>query len=52
MVYCLCIYTASMFSGSWKESEENVVHIQILDPNITFDCKYILIGMMKLCDIQ
>ena len=32
-----------MFSGSWKESTENVVHIQILDPSINLDCEIRLI---------
>ncbi len=26
-----------MFSGSWKESNEDVIHIEIVDPNINLD---------------
>lgn len=26
-----------MFSGAWKESSEDVIHIEILDPNINLD---------------
>lgn len=28
-----------MFSGVWRESTENVIHIEVLDPNINLDCE-------------
>lgn len=37
---CQSPYFASMFSGSWKETNESVVHIKIVDPKITVDCKW------------
>ncbi|EEB13890.1 hypothetical protein Phum_PHUM264430 [Pediculus humanus corporis] len=37
---CQSPYFASMFSGSWKEANENIVHIKIIDPKITVDSLY------------
>ncbi len=34
---CQSAYFASMFSGAWKESSEDIIHIEILDPNINLD---------------
>lgn len=36
---CQSPYFSSMFSGSWKEANESVVHIKIIDPKITIDCR-------------
>ena len=35
-----------MFSGAWKESSEDVIHIEILDPNINLD------GIFLNCNIE
>lgn len=35
-------YFASMFSGSWRETNEKVINVEITDPNITMNCKNIL----------
>ena len=32
-------YFASMFGGGWREANEDYIHIEIIDPNITIDCK-------------
>ncbi|KAG8228741.1 hypothetical protein J437_LFUL007076 [Ladona fulva] len=39
-------YFNSMFSGSWKESMETQVNIQILDPNITLEALYVVLGSL------
>ncbi|XP_046457414.1 protein germ cell-less-like [Daphnia pulex] len=49
---CQSPYFASMFSGSWKESEQNVVHIQILDPNITFDSLKVVLGSLYQDELE
>lgn len=33
-------YFASMFSGSWREREQNFIAIEIIDPKITLDGEY------------
>ncbi len=41
MCVCVCVlqsgYFASMFSGSWKESQESEIAIDIPDLNITVE---------------
>lgn len=37
---CQSPYFASMFSGSWREREQNFIAIEIIDPKITLDCKF------------
>ncbi|XP_071440025.1 protein germ cell-less [Hetaerina americana] len=39
-------YFNSMFSGSWKESTESHVNIQIEDPNINLDALFIVLGSL------
>lgn len=36
---CQSPYFASMFSGSWREREQNFIAIEIIDPKISLDCK-------------
>lgn len=36
---CQSPYFASMFSGSWREANESVVNIKIIDPKITSQCE-------------
>lgn len=31
-----------MFSGAWKEVDEDIVHVGIEDPNVTIDGNYII----------
>lgn len=38
---CQSPYFASMFSGSWREREQNFIAIEIVDPKITLECKHI-----------
>ncbi|XP_046392711.1 protein germ cell-less isoform X2 [Ischnura elegans] len=39
-------YFNSMFSGSWKESMESHVNIQIEDPNINLDALFVVLGSL------
>ena len=32
-------YFASMFSGSWRETNEKFINVEIVDPKITLECK-------------
>jgi len=43
---CQSAYFASMFSGAWKESSEDVIHIEILDPNINLDALQVVLGSL------
>lgn len=36
---CQSPYFASMFSGSWREANENMINIEIVDPKVTRECK-------------
>lgn len=36
---CQSPYFASMFGGSWRETEDNFVSIEIIDPYVTLECK-------------
>ncbi|KAJ9578457.1 hypothetical protein L9F63_005327, partial [Diploptera punctata] len=48
---CQSPYFASMFSGAWKEANEDVVDIKIVDPNINLDSLYTVLGSMYLDEI-
>lgn len=39
-------YFASMFSGAWKESSEDVIRIEIVDPNINLDSLRTVLGSL------
>ncbi|XP_057371757.1 protein germ cell-less-like isoform X1 [Daphnia carinata] len=43
---CQSPYFASMFSGSWKESDQSVIQIEILDSNINFDSLNTVLGSL------
>ncbi|KYQ52306.1 Protein germ cell-less [Trachymyrmex zeteki] len=39
-------YFASMFSGSWKETNEKVINVEITDPNITTNSLSVVLGSL------
>ena len=39
-------YFASMFSGHWKESNEDVIRMEIMDPNINLDSLRLVLGSL------
>ena len=39
-------YFASMFSGHWKESNEDVIRMEIVDPNINLDSLRLVLGSL------
>ncbi|XP_075216957.1 germ cell-less [Lycorma delicatula] len=41
-----CPYFASMFSGSWNESNKSYVKIEITDPNITLEALTVVFGSL------
>lgn len=43
-------YFASMFSGSWRETNEKVINVEITDPNITMNCKNLSSNLIKYPD--
>uniref|UniRef100_A0A0P6FPD4 Germ cell-less protein 1 n=1 Tax=Daphnia magna TaxID=35525 RepID=A0A0P6FPD4_9CRUS len=43
---CQSPYFASMFSGSWKESDQSVIQIEILDSNINFESLNTVLGSL------
>lgn len=49
---CQSGYFKSMFSGSWKESNEAVINIDIPDPQITADALHIAFGSLYKDEIS
>ncbi|KAL0270006.1 UNVERIFIED_CONTAM: hypothetical protein PYX00_007557 [Menopon gallinae] len=49
---CQSPYFASMFSGSWKETNENIVHIKIVDPKITLESLYTVLGSLYFNELN
>ncbi|XP_063217895.1 protein germ cell-less isoform X2 [Bacillus rossius redtenbacheri] len=45
---CQSPYFESMFSGSWRESNDRVVRIEICDPNITQNSLHVVFGCLYL----
>lgn len=43
---CQSPYFASMFSGAWKETYDDEIHIEIVDINITIDALKIVLGSL------
>ncbi|XP_011307946.1 protein germ cell-less isoform X1 [Fopius arisanus] len=37
-------YFASMFSGSWKEAHQKIVHVELADPNISRESLSVVLG--------
>lgn len=35
-----CNYFASLFKGSWKDSNEKVYNLEVIDPNVTYEGKF------------
>ncbi|XP_055314229.1 protein germ cell-less [Sitodiplosis mosellana] len=48
---CQSPYFASMFSGSWREREQNFIAIEIVDPKITLDSLNIVFGSLYLDEV-
>uniref|UniRef100_A0A182WEH6 BTB domain-containing protein n=1 Tax=Anopheles minimus TaxID=112268 RepID=A0A182WEH6_9DIPT len=44
-------YFASMFGGSWRESDEDYVHIEIIDPKITIESLYSVFGSLYMDEV-
>lgn len=36
---CQSPYFDSMFNGPWREHNQKFIHIEIVDPKITIECK-------------
>ncbi|KAH0945205.1 hypothetical protein HN011_010739 [Eciton burchellii] len=41
---CQSPYFASMFSGSWRETNEKIINVEITDPNITMNSLSMVLG--------
>ncbi|KXJ72310.1 protein germ cell-less-like [Aedes albopictus] len=44
-------YFASMFNGSWREADEDYVHIEIVDPKITIESLYSVFGALYMDEV-
>ncbi|XP_035898267.1 protein germ cell-less [Anopheles stephensi] len=44
-------YFASMFNGSWREADEDYVHIEIIDPKITIESLYSVFGSLYMDEV-
>ncbi|KFB37754.1 AGAP011686-PA-like protein [Anopheles sinensis] len=44
-------YFASMFNGSWREADDDYVHIEIIDPKITISSLYSVFGSLYMDEI-
>ncbi|XP_053658123.1 protein germ cell-less [Anopheles marshallii] len=44
-------YFASMFNGSWREADEDYVHIEIIDPKITVVSLYSVFGSLYMDEV-
>ncbi|XP_058055332.1 protein germ cell-less [Anopheles bellator] len=44
-------YFASMFNGSWREADEEYVHIEIIDPKITIDSLFSVFGSLYMDEV-
>lgn len=44
-------YFASMFNGSWREADDDYVHIEIIDPKITIPSLYSVFGSLYMDEI-
>ncbi|XP_013388946.1 germ cell-less protein-like 1 [Lingula anatina] len=49
---CQCGYFASMFSGSWRESEQSVINMDIPDDNIDEEALKIAFGSLYRDDVS
>lgn len=45
-------YFASMFNGSWREADEDYVHIEIIDPKITIESLYSVFGSLYMDEVS
>lgn len=43
---CQSPYFASMFGGSWRETEDNFVSIEIIDPHVNLECKFLSLFLL------
>ncbi|XP_058463252.1 protein germ cell-less [Malaya genurostris] len=44
-------YFATMFNGSWREADEDYVHIEIVDPKITIESLYSVFGSLYMDEV-
>lgn len=44
-------YFATMFNGSWREAEDDYVHIEIIDPKITIESLYSVFGSLYMDEV-
>lgn len=44
-------YFASMFNGSWREADEDYIHIEIVDPKITIESLYSVFGSLYMDEV-
>ncbi|XP_053679747.1 protein germ cell-less [Anopheles nili] len=44
-------YFASMFNGSWREADDDYVHIEIIDPKITIESLYAVFGSLYMDEV-
>lgn len=48
---CQSPYFASMFNGSWRESESNFINIEIIDPKINLEALETVFGALYLDEV-
>lgn len=41
-----------MFNGSWREADEDYVHIEIIDPKITIESLYSVFGSLYMDEVS
>uniref|UniRef100_A0AAG5DKE9 BTB domain-containing protein n=1 Tax=Anopheles atroparvus TaxID=41427 RepID=A0AAG5DKE9_ANOAO len=44
-------YFSSMFNGSWREADDDYVHIEIIDPKITIESLYSVFGSLYMDEV-
>ncbi|XP_058832194.1 protein germ cell-less-like [Topomyia yanbarensis] len=44
-------YFATMFNGSWREADEDYVHIEIVDPKITIESLFSVFGSLYMDEV-
>ncbi|XP_065075702.1 protein germ cell-less [Ochlerotatus camptorhynchus] len=44
-------YFASMFNGSWREADEDYVHIEIVDPKISIESLFSVFGSLYMDEV-
>ncbi|XP_055535163.1 protein germ cell-less [Wyeomyia smithii] len=44
-------YFSSMFNGSWREADEDYVHIEIIDPKVTIESLFSVFGSLYMDEV-